>query len=361
MLNSVSSLTLVAAPRVAVSNIQNELTKVQYEITSGLVANPVETLGSKIGLDQSLRAQAATLANLQSTNSIVNTQLTSSQDALSNIATDANTFMKTLLTAQGTGSVNTLALQAQSFLSGFANYANTSSGGVFLFGGTNSSLAPMANYSGDPLPGSTVNPQTATADAYQATFGFSQSDPQVNSISASSMQSFLSNEFAGLFEDPPPGATAAQIASSWQTWSQGASTNTTALISPGQSVTTSVSTYADAFRKIANAYTSIADLGINGMNTATQQALITSAMQQISQGISALGDLKTTLGLSQSQITTTNKALQTQAATIKNTVGQLDNADPYETAERLNLLTTQLEAAYNLTSKISKLSLVNYL
>jgi flagellar hook-associated protein 3 FlgL len=348
MLTSVSTSSLLATPRQSVSDLQSKLTKVEYESTSGLIADPVETLGSQIGLDESLRNQAATLTNLQSTNSIVSTQLTASQDALTNLNTDAQTFMKTLITAQSTGSVNALASQALSFLNAFTNYANTTSGGVYLFGGTNSSVAPMANYSGAP--------QAGTAAAFQAAFGFSQSDPQANTITSSAMQSFLSNQFAGLFADPTPGST-----SNWTTWSQAASTNTSAIISPGQSVTTSVSAYSSAFRQLASAYTSIADLGIDNLNGVTQQTVISNAMQQVSTAMSGISDLQTTLGFSQSRITDANTALQTQTSTINNTIGQLDNADPYQTAENLNSLTMQLEASYNLTGRIAKLSLVNYL
>ncbi len=353
MLNSVSTSSLFATPRLAVADLQTQVVKVQSEVTSGLISDPVETLGSQIGLDESLRNQAATLTNLQSTNSIVGTQLTASQDALTNIYTDAQTFMKTLITAQSTGSVSSLASQAQSLLNSFTNYANTTSGGVYLFGGTNSSAAPMTAYSGAP--------KTAVAAAFQTAFGFSQSSSQASSITSSSMQSFLSNGYAGLFADPPPTPTPDQKAASWDAWSQGASTNTSAIISPGQSVTTSVSTYSTAFRQLASAYTSIADLGIGNLNATTQQTVLSSALQQVSTAMSGIGDLQTTLGFSQSRITSANTALATQTSTINNTVGQLDNADPYQTAEQLNNLTMQLETAYSLTSQISKLSLVNYL
>ena len=71
--------------------------------------------------------------------------------------------------------------------------------------------------------------------------------------------------------------------------------------------------------------------------------------------------MQTTLGLSQSQLTNANTALQTQASTINNMVSQLDGVDPYQAATTLTNLTTQLETAYSLTNQISKLSLVNYL
>ena len=201
----------------------------------------------------------------------------------------------------------------------------------------------MASYSGTP--------QTAVANAFQTTFGFSQSSSQASTISTASMQSFMSGGFASLFADP-----------SWSTdWSQASSTATSAVISPGQSVTTSVTAYEIAFRQLASAYTSIADLGIDNLNGSTQQTVISNALQQVSGAIQGITNMQSELGFSQSQITSANKALETQVSTINNTVSNLDGVDPYKAAEKLTNLTTQLETAYSLTSRISKLGLVNYL
>ncbi len=343
MLNTVSTNTLHSIPRTAVGDLQAKLTRAEYEITSGEIATPAETLGSQFGLDLALRSQADTLTNLQSTNSVLGTALTTSQNALTKMSSDAQTFMNTLVTAQSTGNVSSLAIQARAFLNSFTSDANTTSAGAYVFGGTNSSVAPMTSYSGAP--------QAATANAFQTVFGFPQSSSQASSISASSMQSFLSGAFAGLFADP-----------SWSsTWSKAANTPTSAVIAPGQSITTSVTAYGNAFRQLASAYTSIADLGIDKLNGSTQQTVIGNALQQVSGAIQSITDMQSKLGFSQSQITSANKALQTQVTTINNTVSQLDGVDPYQAAEKLTNLTTQLETAYSLTNRISRLGLVNYL
>jgi flagellar hook-associated protein 3 FlgL len=88
---------------------------------------------------------------------------------------------------------------------------------------------------------------------------------------------------------------------------------------------------------------------------------LTSALEQVGYAMQGISDMQTTLGLSQSQLTKTNSALQTQASTVNNMVSQLDGIDPYQAATALTDLTTQLETAYSLTNQISKLGLVNYL
>jgi flagellar hook-associated protein 3 FlgL len=343
MLNSVSTSTLFAGPRNAVTDLQTKVAKVGTELTTGVLADPVQSLGSQTGLLESLQSQATSLTNMQSSNAMAGTTLTVSQNVLSSVSSDAQTFLNSLISAQNTGDVSTLATQAKSLLDSFTSDMNTASAGAYVFGGTNSSVAPMANYSGAP--------QTATAAAFQTAFGFPQSSSQASSISSSSMQQFLSGGFSDLFADP-----------AWSTnWSQASGTGTSAVISPGQSVATTVSANGDAFRQLASAYTSIADLGITNLNSSSQQTVLASALKQVSSAMQGISDAQTTLGLSQSQLTNANSALKTQASTVNNMVGQLDNVDAYQADTALTGLTTQLETAYSLTNQLSKLSLVNYL
>ena len=343
MLNAVSTSTLFAGPRNAVTTLQAKLSEAETEQSTGMLADPVKSLGSQVGLLESLQSQATSLSNMQSSNAIADTTLTVSQNVLSSVSSDAQTFLNSLISAQNTGDVSTLATQAQSLLDSFTSDMNTASAGAYVFGGTNSSVAPIANYSGAP--------QTATAAAFQTAFGFPQSSSQASSITTTQMQQFLSGGFANLFADP-----------AWTTnWSQASGTGTSAVISPGQSVATTVSANGNAFRQLASAYTSIADLGVSSLNSSTQQTVLTSALNQVSSAMQGISDMQTTLGLSQSQLTNANTALQTQASTVNDMVSQLDGVDPYQAATALTDLTTQLETAYSLTNQLSKLGLVNYL
>lgn len=343
MISSISTSTLFAVPRNAAVNVQAQLSDAETESTTGLLADPVKTLGSQFGVDQSLHNQLDMLSNFQNTNAIAQTNINVATNALSSISSDAQSFVNALISAQSSGDVSTLATQAQSFLSSFTSYMNTTSGGAYVFGGTNSAVKPMADYSGAP--------QTATAAAFQTAFGFSQSSLQASNITAASMQTFLSGAFANLF-----------TGTSWSAnWSSASNTPTSATISPGQTVTTSVSANQTAFQDLASAYTSVADLGIGNLNASAQQTVITNALNQANSALQGISDMNTTLGLSQSQITNANSRLQTQSSVVNNYLSQLEGVDPATAATKLTELTTQLETAYSLTDRIGKLGLVNYL
>ena len=343
MTMQVSTSTLFSIPRNSVVELQSQITKAETEVSTGQLADPAQSLGSQLGLYQTLQAQSANLNNIQSANTIVQSTLSASQQALTQIATDAQTFVNSIMTAQSSGSVSTLPAEAQSLLASLTSTLNTSAGGAYVFGGTNSTVQPVADYS--------QGAQAATAAAFQTAFGMSQSDPQVNTISSASMQTFLTGAFANLFQG-----------TSWSTnWSQASSTPTSALISPGNVVTTSVTANESAFQDLANAYTSIADLAIGNLGATTQQAVLSNALSLAGAAQQGITGMQTTLGISQSQITNANSQMQTQATMIDNWVTKLGGVDSYQAASTLTNLTTQLETAYSLTNQISKLSLVNYL
>ncbi len=341
----VSTSTLRGIPRYAVLDLQKKLAKAETEVSTGQLADPIGDLGSRAGLGQSLQAQSTTLNNLQSSNAVVLNNMTAAQTALTSIQSDAQSFLNTLLASKNTGDVSTLQTQAQAFLSSFTNSLNTTSNGAYVFAGTNTSVQPMLDYS--------VSPQAATENAFLTAFGATNA----NAITSDQMQTFLTGTstttgpYADLFSDPAWGTN----------WSKASDSTTSALISTSQVVTTSASANDDAFRELASAYTSIADLGIDGLNSSTQQTVISYAVSQLSLGMAGVTNLQTTLGTSQSQINSANTQLQNQASFIDKWAAQLVGVDSYTVTEQLTNLSTQLETAYSLTNQISKLSLVNYL
>jgi len=340
---AISTSTLYSIPRYAVADLQAKITKAETEVSTNQLADPVGSLGGQVGLYEALEQQSASLDNIQSSNSIIQSRLSTSQNALTQIASDAQTFVNAVLTAQSSGDVSTLPAQAQSLLASLTSLLNSTAGGAYVFGGVNSTVKPMADYA--------QSAQGATAAAFSAAFSMPQSSPQVNTIPAAAMQTFLTGAFAGLFQG-----------ASWSNnWSQASSTRTSALISQGQVVETSVTANESAFQQLASAYTSIADLGLGNLNESARQAVLSNALSQASAAQQGITGFETALGLSQSQITTANDRMQTQASLIDKWVTQLGGVDSYEAASRLTNLTNQLETAYSLTNRISKLSLVNYL
>ena len=148
----ISTSSLFSIPRSAVLDLQSQIAKAETEVTTGQVADPAQSLGSQLGLDETLQAQFANLTNLQSSNTIPQSTLSASQNALTQMASDAQSFVSAIMTAQSSGDVSTLPAQAQSLLASFTSLLNSTAGGAYIFGGTNSTVKPVADYSQGPQP-----------------------------------------------------------------------------------------------------------------------------------------------------------------------------------------------------------------
>ena len=168
------------------------------------------------------------------------------------------------------GSNGALALQqnAAGALNTFTSLMNTSAGGVYVFGGINSGVAPIAQYAQTPPSAA----QTAVDAAFQSTFGFPVTSSSVSTISGAQMTSFLDTQFAGLFSG-----------AAWtSTWSSASDTATSNRIGASQTATTSISANQSAFQNTAQALTMISEFGGLNLSSGACAALMTSAQKVMS-------------------------------------------------------------------------------
>jgi flagellar hook-associated protein 3 FlgL len=345
--NFVSSQYLSNALVGPVNQAQSALATATLEMSSGEYENLGQHLGYQSGYELSLKGEVATISSLTASNAILSTGLSTAQNALSTISSDAASAIKNVTSwSSGANTGATLQTIGQSALQSLTAAANATAGSVYVFGGINSSEAPLAESSTADSPA-----QAAVLNAFQSTFGVLPTDAAASSISASDMQTFLSGTFASLFS----GAT-------WtSTWSSASSENTTAQIAPGQTVTTSANANDPSFQQLAQAYTMLATFGGSALSASAQQAVASAASGIIAQGQSSLVNLQATLGESQSAISEANSTMSAQSTLLQTQIGSLDSVDQNAIAAQITSLQTQIQMSYELTSKLSSLSLANYL
>jgi flagellar hook-associated protein 3 FlgL len=105
----------------------------------------------------------------------------------------------------------------------------------------------------------------------------------------------------------------------------------------------------------------ISDLGLQNMNQATQQTMLRSATSAAGVGVQDLTNIQANLGMTQQSITDANNQMSLQINILTTQDGNLENVNPYETATRVNNLTTQIETSYQLTADLQNLSLAKFL
>jgi flagellar hook-associated protein 3 FlgL len=344
----VSTLANSTAARQSVMSIQSQLTTARNELASGKVDDLGLSLGNETGQTFDLTQQQSLLQTTLDTNSQVSTRLAAVQNAADALQSGAQTFLKTLIGAQGGSmSQSLLQSQAQSNLQDLISGLNTSVAGQYVFGGDNTGTAPIANYFANPPPAS----KQAVDAAFSAAFGTTQTGAGVQSITPAAMTSFLQNQFAALFQG-----------TNWSTtWSSATNGPIQNRIAPNETVDTSVSANQPAAQNLAMAYTMVADLGTANLSSQTFQAVIAQATQLIGQATQQLTQTQANIGNTQASISNANSNMTIQMNVLSSQVNQMEQVNPYDVSTQITQLTTQLETSYSLTSRLQNLSLVNYL
>lgn len=135
----------------------------------------------------------------------------------------------------------------------------------------------------------------------------------------------------------------------------------TSEISQGQTVTTSVSANQSAFQDLAQAYSMVASLNTQNLNSSALNEVVSTATTLMQQGITGLTDLQANMGVVQNDVTTANNQMSVQMNVLTTQINNLENVDTYQVSTQVTSLQTQIETAYSLTSQLQKLSLVNYI
>lgn len=345
---SVSSLTLSSIMRSSVAASQSSLATAESEISSGTYADLGVQLGGTSGHLLSLTEQQNRLAAYTSANTTATTRLNSTAGALTSLQSAASSFLTSLTTASSNGGMTaTLQASAKDNLKTLLSTLNTTVAGQAIFGGINSGQTPMTAYTSSPA---SANKQ-AVDSAFQAAFGTSQTSAAAASITGSQMTSFLNGSFANLFS-----------ASSYSsTWSSASSQVQTTEISQSHTVNTSVSANDPVFRGLAQAYTMVSELTGSNMSADAQQAVVNSAVNVLTTAMSGLTNMQASVGISQNAILSANDHITAQTNVLSSEAQGMAQVDPYQLSTKISSLQTQIEASYELTSSLHKLSLVNYL
>jgi len=340
-MSSISTAMLLGSPQANIARMQSEMVRLNTEIVTGRMADVGLNLGSGTAQSVTLHIDLEALDALAASNETVASRLTQTQAALEGMRSGAESFLSVLVSANSTDSPRVLVQAAQSALDSFVAGANASDGRSYLFGGINSGTAPITTNG---------TPQAAIDAAFLAKFGFAQDDPAAASIDAADLADFLDHEFADLFGDPEWGTS----------WSSASDQTLSARISPGETLSASVSANDTAMRKLAQVYSMVARLGMDGMSSAASDVIINKATELLGRGIDDMVVLQSGVGEMQNRVGAARERIATQQTILGTRIGTLEGVDPAEAKVKIDTLSTQIEMSYSLTAKLLQMSLLNY-
>jgi flagellar hook-associated protein 3 FlgL len=345
--NALSTLSFWSAPRTGVARMQADIARGNEELVTGRFADVGLVLGSRAGITVGLRQKSAELAALRDGNAGTALRLSTSQAALKQMQESADTALKTLTGLPEDKRAGALKAMAANQLAGLTGLLNTSVDGQFVFGGTNTGRAPITAYTASPAA-----PAKAAVDAaFLKAFGVTQESAGAGTITADALSAFLDGPFQDLFDD-----------ASWAAdWSGAGTAPLTSQISLTETVQSSASANAPAFRKLAMAYVMASDLGASNLSAAAQAVLGDRVAKGLSEASGGLVALQADLGRSQAAITAANTRLDAQKSLFANQIGQMEGVDTAEAKTRVDRLSTQVQISYALTAQLRQLSLVAYI
>lgn len=346
--NFVSSQYLANALVAPVNQAQAALSTATVEMTSGEYADLGLQLGDQSGYELALKGQVAQIAALTASNAVVTAKLSTADAAMTSITTAATAAAKTLVSAMTSTANIDIKSIGDTALQSLVASANATYGSDYVFGGINSSEPPLK----DDLSSTTSAARTAINNAFTSAFGFLPTDAAASSITAAQMTSFLSSSaYTSLFSG-----------TDWTTnWSSASSTNVTATIGPSQTATVSVNANDKSFQQLTQAFSMLSMFGDSSLSVSAKQAVVSAASTLIATGQNSLTALQASGGVLQSAVTNANSAMSTQSSLLQTQIGTLDKVDQNAISSKIVALQTQIQMAYQLTSKLQSLSLANYL
>jgi flagellar hook-associated protein 3 FlgL len=355
-----STASIQTSLRQAMAKAQNELVKANEEVTTGVHADMGVTLGATTTRNLDLTRDVMRIDTQLTTNSVAETRLSSSEEAMSTLA-DVGQDVLDVLTALS-GSVSTLddaQLSLDSALNTFTDVANTSVSGEYLFSGTNTDVKPITSYTEED---STFK---AAVDAELDQFLLDNGIASAETMSAEDMDTFLTDleaKFNGTESLSDPPHTGLAGADFWTTYVSGASdSNMTTRISATEVVDTSTNANSSGFRNFMFATVVAKEFMREDIPEATRAVVTEHASNAIGKSISGINAQRSEVGMSLERVSNSNDALEAQKTIIETHLNDLQGVDAYEASTRVTSLEALLEAAYSLTSRIQQLSLVNYL
>ncbi|MDR3463527.1 MAG: flagellar hook-associated family protein [Beijerinckiaceae bacterium] len=334
----ISTQSFQSVTRQPMLQTESALATAQQEVASGVYADLGLQLGSQTSNAISLAQQSDQITSLTASNVSTSTRLSATNSALTAIMSDAQSLSDNLIGAESSPTVlQTLSTQAQSSLSDLVGQLNTSSGGQYIFGGTNTQTTPITT---------SASIQSAATSALTTDMATSQS----SGTDLGTVLSGASSSFSTLFQG-----------SGWSSLSSASSTTLTSQISPTQTTTSSVSANQSAFQQIAQAYSLLSAAANQNLTTTQTQDVVAQASSLLNSGISSLTEIQAGVGVTQDAVTSANSSMAAQQTILTKNVASLEDVDATTLSTTVTNLQTQLQDSYSLTSQLKSLSLVNYL
>ena len=326
----VPDVTRFASISRNVADLKQRADVTREEAVTGAYQDVTKQLKGDVGSAHLLKKAVEDVQNYQQNLSLSQGRTSATQLALGNIGTDANRLgSETLLGLEQENPtlMQSLSDDARVVVSAMFSSLNASFGGRSLFGGDEPSGAPM----GDPA----------------------QLIADVEAILAGATDTADAEAQLDIYFNDPAGGFATNI------YQGGANDAPAVELSPGIRINASIRADAQPLKDALRGIAVMAAIGSAGF--ADRNVLIENNALATLEAEGSVIDMRAALGVSEARISDTISAYETEETILSGLYADKTSRDAFEAASELQILETQLEAAYLMTSRLSRLTLSNYL
>ncbi|WP_109468055.1 flagellin [Albibacillus kandeliae] len=356
LIANVATLQSSLTRRRSTATLTQALAKAEQEVTTGTRANIYADLGTRASNSLMLRNQISRTESYVDSNTVVAAKM----DVMATTMKEMRSITEDLLsvvvsnTESKTTSASELQASALAALEQFIGLANSSYQDGSLFTGIEDGETAL-NYWNQTSSETGLSPSDVIA-------GIVGTGP-TSAADASSMITQIVSVFDSSNADPNlqyestfyGGAEALD-------GSGNPTTRVQARIDDGETISYGVQANDAAFTEIYRGLAMLASIDVSTIeDSEAYSAYVTEAANALSNGINAMLAAETKLGTQQARVESTITSQEDLITIYTTQLDDLEGVDEYEAATRLTQLQTQLETSYTVTSRLSSLSLLNYL
>ena len=296
-ISTVSSLERSMSMRNAISKLTKQQGDAANEVASGFKVDVYADTGAAAGKTNVYRAKMETTDAYINSNTLLSSKMEATETALTSVQTSAQSFLEDLAGAGQSGDRSQLQAQAQSYLDDIVNKLNTTYGGEYLFSGN-------ATHT-QPIDGTDANGMPVYVGDTQGTQSVMIDDNH-------------RLEYGVRADD----ASITQILASLSTF---------------------------------------ANTDISAMDDDTYNEFLATQISELGSGITDLTLVISRVGIQMSNLESKISAQEDQYDIYQESIVDIEGVDESEASIILTSLTDQLELTYEVTAKISGMSLFDYL
>ena len=355
-ISSLSTLQFSLSNRRNVQSTTLALQRAGQELATGRKADIFVDLGARSSSAIKMRGHEENTQTYMTSNDILGTKLQAMLISVDAARDRIQSVLESTIVnaAQPQSGAEVLQRDARAALESLVATMNSSYNGDHLFSGLDSDVPPLMQWTQTNVV-TGLSPEDAIASIFAGgpvdAAGATAIADQIDLAFASNDAGNPDRNFdATMYQGSPALDAGGQPTEQARAW-----------INVGQEVAYGVRANDDAF--IA-AYKGLAMLVVTDISALDENAYATymsRVVDALSGAQEGMLDVSSRIGFSQQIVETTQDRLNDLSLIQRTQIANYENVDPYEAATRMQSLELQLEASYQVTSRLSGLSILNYL